>query len=167
MCASQPHCLNCASIHSALTLSCGEPTWFGSEDSRFSQSRISLALNIESKRCSSWRCCAALAAVKPSIPPPDDAGGAGGAAAPAAHVNDRHANASPNLCNCTRFIANPSDQTPGTKLARHCACRQAKLPFLRRRGKVCIGQSSWLRPLRVSVPTDRRTAGHGISSAHD
>src|SRR6185312_2614355 len=118
--ASQPHFLNCASIHSALALSCGEPTWLGSEDICFSQSRISLALSSESKRCSSCCCCVTPFAVKPSMPSEDDAR-ADGVAAPAAQVSDRHAKAMPSLRTGTGFMQNPSGCLPRPVLRSRAA----------------------------------------------
>src|SRR4051794_30742863 len=63
MCASQPNFLNRFRMKSAFCLSCGEPTWFGSAASIFSQSRISSGLMSASKLRSSeaWSCATGAA----------------------------------------------------------------------------------------------------------
>ncbi len=141
MCAFQPHFLNCASIHSALALSCGEPTWFGSDDNCLSHPRISLALNIASKRCSSWRCYAAPVVVKPSMPGPV----AGCVAAPAVHANPRHANATPNLRARECCIANPPVSAPNSVPAWRSTLARVQPILLRRCAGICMGQSSRAR----------------------
>src|SRR5690242_201619 len=151
--ASQPHCLNCASIHSALALSCGEPTWLGSDDNRFSQSRISLALNSESKRCSSCRCWVVPDAVKPSMPLAP--GAAGGVAAPAMHVNDRHASATPTLRTYTDFMAYPSTCWPSLRTRHSRGFHDDESPLLRPLARNCMGQ--WSR-LPVALPARLRRA---------
>src|SRR4029078_4145901 len=51
--ASQPYCLNIASWKSAFALSCGDPTWLGSDDICARQGGVAAVLINASKRCSS------------------------------------------------------------------------------------------------------------------
>ena len=52
MCASSPASLKRARIHSALSLSYGEPTWCGRADRRFIESRMRSGLGIARSFCS-------------------------------------------------------------------------------------------------------------------
>src|ERR1044071_1428393 len=52
-------------MNSALSLSCGEPTWGGREERRFIHSRRFSFFNSESKRASSALCFSARAGVNP------------------------------------------------------------------------------------------------------
>src|SRR6185312_3351334 len=154
MCASQPHFLNCASMHSALALSCGEPTWLGSEDICFSQSRISLALSSESNFCSSCCCRVTPLDVKPSMPPED-----GGVAAPAAQVSDRHARAMPSLRTWIGFMQNPSRLIAAPHAALTHGPHRRNHPFYAAPGKFAWEKRHACLPRRAratvtALPTD-------------
>ncbi len=69
MCASQPHSLKRASSHSALSRSCGEPTWLGAEAMRASHPPISLGSTSASSLASMARSAAAAPGEKPVMPP--------------------------------------------------------------------------------------------------
>src|SRR6185312_9081967 len=113
--ASQPHFLNRASMNSALALSCGEPTWFGPDDSCRSHSRISGALNRASNRRSRSRSCAAPLDVKPSMSDPAGVTSDAGMAAPARQVKDRQVNPTPNLRMTAAGITAPLSSDTGLR----------------------------------------------------
>src|SRR5579864_3335578 len=113
MWASQPQALNSESTHSAFSRSCGEPTWFGSAESRFRRAAMASGDRLASKRASSARSASALW----SPPNPSIAGAARAAGASAS------ANATANVRLIMRSAPSPRPALvrPRRSAVKRCA----------------------------------------------